>query len=301
MKAGAMLGILFSAALLAAATPGVVAQQGAHVLVAGPVTSRTLRYGPAPRQSAELFVREKAGRAPLIVYLHGGGWSAGTPRAGSGGAQADHFTGAGYAYATIGYRFVPEATVEDQLADVAQGIALLRQQKGVDPDRIVLLGHSSGGHLAAMLGADPSWLDKAGVPFEAVKAVVLLDPAAIDVPPIMAAGRGAGTVVRYYQPAFGDDPARQAALSPLHHTEAPNAPAWLMLHDVNNPLAGMQSEQLSVALVAAGAREATVVPVKDTTHLRLNDEIGRPGNPATAEIDAFLARTFPEGQRARVR
>jgi hypothetical protein len=152
-----------------------------------------------------------------------------------------------------------------------------------------------------MLGADPSWLDQAGVPFEAVKAVVLLDPAAIDVPPIMAAGRGAGTVVRYYQPAFGDDPARQAALSPLRHAEAPNAPAWLMLHDVNNPLAGMQSEQLSVALVAAGAREATVVPVKDTTHLRLNDEIGRPGNPATAEIDAFLARTFPDGQKARFR
>jgi acetyl esterase/lipase len=297
----AMLGMILSAGLLAAATPAIVAQPGPHVLVPGPVVTRELHYGPAPRQVAQLFLREKAGRAPLIVYLHGGGWSAGTPKAGSAAAEPDHFTGAGYAYATIGYRFVPEATVEQQLADIAQGIALLRQQKGIDPDDIVLLGHSSGGHLAAMLGADPAWLEAAGVPFEAVKAVVLLDPAAIDIPPIIAAGRGAGTVARYYQPAFGDDPARQATLSPLSHTEAPNAPAWLMLHDVNNPLAGLQSQQLSVALIAAGAREATVLPVQDTTHLRLNDEIGRPGNMATAEIDAFLARTFPKTRRPRMR
>lgn len=297
----AMLGMIVSAGLLAAATPAMIAQSGPHVLVAGPAVSHELHYGSAPRQVAQLFEREKSRHAPLIVYLHGGGWSAGTPRAGSAGAQADHFTGAGYAYATVGYRFVPEISVEQQLADVAQGIALLRRQKGVDADEIVLLGHSSGGHLAALLGADPAWLDRAGVPFEALKAVVLLDPAAIDIPPIMEAGRGIGTVARYYAPAFGDDPARQAALSPLRHAEAPNAAWWLMLHDVNNPLAGMQSEQLSVALIAAGAREATVVPIKGTTHLRLNDEIGRPGDPATVEIDAFLARVFPDTQRARMR
>ena len=294
----AMLGMIVSAGLLAAATPAVVAQAGPHVLVPGPVVSRDLHYGSAPRQVAQLFVRKQVGHAPLIVYLHGGGWSAGTPRAGSVGVQPDHFTGAGYVYATVGYRFVPDVTLETQLADVARGIALLRRQKGVDPDRIVLVGHSSGGHLAALLGADPAWLDAAGVPFDALKAVVLLDPAAIDVPPIMAAGRGAGTVKQFYQPAFGDDPARQAALSPLSHAEPPNAPAWLMLHDVNNPLAGLQSQQLSIALIAAGAREATVLPVSNTNHVRLNDEIGRPADAATAEIDAFLARVFPERRRS---
>jgi acetyl esterase/lipase len=297
----AMLATIVSTGLLAAATPAVVAQAGLHVLVSGPIVTRELHYGPAPRQLVQLFVREKAGRAPLIIYLHGGGWSAGTPRAGSAGQQPDHFTGAGYAYATLGYRFVPEATVEEQLTDVAQAIALLRRQQGVDPDRIVLLGHSSGGHLAALIGDDPAWLDKTGVPFDAVKAVVLLDPAAIDVAPIMAAGRGAGTVARYYQPAFGEDLARQEALSPLRHADAPNAPAWLMLHDVNNPLAGYQSQQLSAALIAAGAREATVLPIQDTTHLRLNDEIGRPGSAPTVEIDAFLARVFPDTRRPRMR
>lgn len=301
MRAGAMLGMLISAGLLAAGTPAIVEQQGPHVLVAGPTVRLAVRYGPAARQYAHLFTRERPGRAPLIVYLHGGGWSAGAQTSGSAGAQPDHFTSLGYAYATVSYRFVPDVTLEEQLADVAQAIAKLRRQDGVDPKRIVLIGHSSGGQLAALIGADPAWLDKAGVPFDALKAVVLLDAAAIDVPPIMEAGRGAPTVVRYYQPAFGDDPARQAALSPLRHAEPPNAPAWLMLHDVNNPLAGLQSRQLSVALIAAGAQEATVQPVKDTTHMRLNNEIGQPGDAATAEIDAFLARVFPEGQRPRLR
>lgn len=296
-----MIPPLLLAALLAAETPVVLARQGPHALVAGPVAAREVRYGPAERQSATLFTREKAVRAPLIVYLHGGGWSAGTPKAGSGGAQAEHWTGLGYAYATVGYRFVPEVALEEQVVDVARAVAALRRRPEVDPDRIVLVGHSSGAHLAALIGADPAWLDKAGAPFEAVKAVVLLDAAGLDVPPIIANGRGAGVVERFYRPAFGDDPSRQAALSPLRHAGPPDAPAWLMLHDVNNPLAGMQSRQISAALIAAGAREATVLPVADTTHVRLNDEIGKPLDKATAEIDAFLARAFPEMQRPRRR
>ncbi|HYZ47538.1 MAG TPA: alpha/beta hydrolase [Sphingomonas sp.] len=287
-------------ALLAAATPAIMEQAGPHVLVGGSMATQTLSYGADPKQTVTLFTREKAARPPLIVYLHGGGWSAGTPKAGYGGRQAEHWTSRGYAYAATGYRFVPAATVEQQLSDAAKAIALLRKQKGLDPDRIVLLGHSSGGHLAAMLGADPAWLEKAGVPFGAVKAVVLLDPAGLDIPPIMAI-RGDGTIERYYRPAFGDDPARQSTLSPMKQTEPPNAPAWLMLHDANNPYAGAQSADLAAALKGAGAREATVQAIAGTTHLRLNDEIGQPGNEATGLIEAFLARALPENQRRRVR
>jgi acetyl esterase/lipase len=289
-----------AAALLAAGTPAIVEQTGPRVLVAGPMARQALTYGAEPRQGLELFTRAAAGRAPLIVYLHGGGWSAGSPRAGSGGVQAEHFTSRGFAYATISYRFVPTATVEDQLRDVAAAIAFLRRQNGVDPDRIVLIGHSSGAHLAAMVGSDPAWLEAVGTQFGAVKAVMLLDPAALDIPPIMAMG-GGGTVERYYKPAFGDDPARQSALSPMKHVEPPNAPAWLMLHDVNNPLAAMQSGDFAAGLRAAGTNHVAVEPIAQTTHLRLNDEIGRPDDVATGLIDRFLAGALPETQRPRFR
>ena len=288
-----MIGV--AASLLAVATPAIVAQAGPHPLVGGPVVRRTFAYGADARQTIDLFTRDAAGRAPLLVYLHGGGWSAGTPRAGSGGAQPAHWTARGYAYATVGYRLVPNVTVEDQLRDVARAVTLLRGQAKVDPERVVLIGHSSGGHLAALLGAGPVWL---GRHFGALRGVVLLDPAALDIAPFMAAG---GSVVdRYHRPAFGTEPARWSDLSPVKHMAAPNAPAWAILYDVNNVVSGMQGTDLAAGLIAAGAK-AEVTSIADTTHLRLNDEIGRPGDRATTVVDAFLAELFPDRQRARFR
>lgn len=300
MRGMDVIGMIFAAALLAAATPSIAEQAGPHVLVAGPTVARTIVYGPEPRQGLELFTRTGAGKAPLIVYLHGGGWSAGSPKDGSKGAQADHWTSLGYAYATVAYRFVPVVDAEDQLRDVAKAIAMLRQEPGVDGRRIILMGHSSGGTMAAQLGTDPRWLAQAKVPFDAVKAVVLLDPSVLDLPPVMAV-KGDPTVDRYFRPAFGDDPARQSALSPVKQTEAPNAPAWLILADANNGFARAQGGDLAAGLLAAGAAEAKVVPIAGTTHMRLNNEIGAPDDKATAEIDVFLARALPEMQKARRR
>lgn len=293
-----MIGLWLTSLALAAATPAIVAQQGTHVLVAGPVEKRSLVYGPEQRQYLELFTKARAGRAPLVVYLHGGGWSDGSPRLGSGGAQAEFYTSRGFAYATVGYRYVPVATAEDQLADVARAIAFLRNQPGVDARSIILVGHSSGAHMGALLATDPSYFAAAGLKFEAVRGIVLLDPAALDLAPIMTAG--GPTVDRYFRPAFGADPARWSALSPLKQAEAPNAPDWLILHDANNLLAGAQGGDLVAGLAAAGAR-ATVLPIGGTTHMKLNDKIGREGDPASAAIAAFLARALPDTQRPRRR
>ncbi len=293
-----MIGLLLTSLALAAATPAIVAQQGTHVLVAGPVEKRSLVYGPEQRQYLELFTKARAGRAPLVVYLHGGGWSDGSPRLGSGGAQAEFYTSRGFAYATVGYRYVPVVTVEEQLADVARAIAYLKNQPDVDARRIILVGHSSGAHMAALLGADPSHFKAARLDFQAIRGVLLLDPAVFDLAPIMAAG--GPTVDRYFRPAFGADPARWSTLSPVKHAEVPNAPGWLILHDSNNFLAGAQGSDLAAGLRAAGAR-AAVLPVAGTTHMRLNDEIGRAGDSASEAMAVFLATAVPETQRPRRR
>lgn len=295
-----VIGLCVSAAVLGTATPAIVAQQGPRLQMAGPMLSRVIAYGPEPHQGLTLYTRKASGRAPLIVYLHGGGWSAGSPGDGANGAQANHWTGLGYAYATVAYRYVPAVTAEDQLRDVARAIAKLSRERGVDPGRIILIGHSSGGTMAAQIGTDPRWLQSAKVPFNAVKAVVLLDPSVLDLPPAMAQ-RGAPIVERYLRPAFGDDPARQSALSPMKQVEEPNAPDWLIVTDAANIFAQAQGADFAAGLIAAGADAATVVPIAGTTHMRLNNEIGRPDDKATAEIDAFLTRALPAMQRNRRR
>ncbi len=218
--------------------------------------------------------------------MHGGGWSIGDKRMGAG-QKGSHFLGQGWAFASTNYRLVPQARIEDQAADVAAAIAFLRRQPGIDPNRIVLMGHSAGAHLAALVATDPSYLAKAGVPISAVRGVVLLDGAGYDVGEQMAEPRNA--VASMYTQAFGADPRRQAALSPARHAAAPNVADWLILPIASRTDSTAQSEKLARLLREGGSR-AEVLPQAGKTHASLNRELGGEGDPATRVVDAFLSR-----------
>lgn len=249
---------------------------------------RELAYGADPLQKFDLVVPAGAKRAPLLLFVHGGGWSIGDKRMGES-VKAAHFTAVGWAYASMNYRLVPQATVEQQAADLALAIAYARAhaaEYGIDPDRIVLMGQSAGAHLAALVGTDPRYFAAAGVPIKAVRGVVLLDGAAYDVARQIALPGNLAAPM--YDAAFGQDPARQAALSPTRHAAAPNVASWLILPIEKRTDSGPQSRDLAAALNKAGAN-ASVVPVPEKSHRSLNMELGEHGDFATGEVDRFLA------------
>lgn len=255
---------------------------------AGPVPAgwREDAYGADPRQKVDWAVpKDGSGRAPLLLFVHGGGWSIGDKRPGAGQKGA-HFLGKGWAFASTNYRLVPSARVEDQAGDVAAAIAFLRRQPGIDPNRIVLMGHSAGAHLAALVATDPTYLRGAGVPMGALAGVVLLDGAGYDVPRQIASRFN--PVSDMYVQAFGTDPKRQAALSPAMHAAAPNAANWLILPVAHRADAVAQSEDLAGRLRKAGAR-AVVMPQRGKTHASLNRELGAARDPSTAVVDRWLA------------
>lgn len=255
-----------------------------------------ISYGSDPDQRFDFYpatgVNGRSGEnAPLIVFLHGGGWSIGD-KAQAAHAKPAHYTANGVAFASVNYRLVPKATVEQQAADIAAAIALIRAEAkefGVDPDRIALMGHSAGAHLAALVATDPRYLTKAGVPIAAVHAVVLLDGAGYDVQRQMA-GQNA-IAKRFYGPAFGNDPARQTALSPITHAGAPNAAAFLLIHAGSRAASREQAVALAARLRAAGT-EAVVAAMPEHNHMTLNRELGVAGDPATVAVDSFLTRTL---------
>ena len=75
-------------------------------------------------------------------------------------AKPQWFASHGWAFASIGFRALPEAPVEDQARDIGRALQTLRQQAGplgFDPQRLLLLGHSSGAHLTALIATDPSY------------------------------------------------------------------------------------------------------------------------------------------------
>ena len=252
-------------------------------------------YGSDALQKLDFYkAKNISGSAPLLVFVHGGGWKRGDKRNATGSDKVTHYTGLGYHMASINYRLVPAATVEQQGADVAAAIAYLlknREKLGVDPSRVVLMGHSAGAHLSALVGSDPQYLRGAGLDLSQLSGVVPIDGAAYDVPAQMS--EDAKMMKDTYIQAFGTEPERQKALSPFHHAQGPNAPSFLILH-VDRKDGKRQSEALAEALRKAGTKtQLNAFEGKGLKgHADINRKLGDPAYPATPVVDAWLKGVF---------
>ncbi|MGI5230812.1 alpha/beta hydrolase [Actinoallomurus sp. CA-142502] len=115
-----------------------------------------LTYGPAGRRNLlDLYRhRSRPTGAPVLIHLHGGGYTAG--RKNSQSLPLLHrLAGEGWVCVSANYRLSPQATFHDHLVDAKKVIAWVREHGpsyGADPDRIVLAGSSAGAHLAALAG-----------------------------------------------------------------------------------------------------------------------------------------------------
>lgn len=262
---------------------------------AAPAAPAEYAYGAAPLQKLDFWRAGASQPVPLIVFVHGGGWKRGDKSNATGMEKVTHWGAAGYAFASINYRLVPDATIEQEAADVAASIAWLRAHAatmGIDPSRIVLMGHSAGAHLVALIGTDPQYLAAAGMALSDVRGVIAMDGAAYDV--ARQIGAAGPLMRRTYAEAFGSDPARQRALSPTLQAAAPNAPAFLLIH-IDRDDGRTQTEALGAALAQAGT-PAQVEGVGGTGlrgHMDLNTGLGSAGAPATALVDAWLAKVVP--------
>lgn len=252
-----------------------------------------MAYGRDALQKLD-FWQAEGSNAPLVIFVHGGGWKRGDKNNATGQSKAPHYVGQGYAFASINYRLVPDAAVEQQAADVASAVAYLRNHStalGIDPRRIVLMGHSAGAHLSALVGTDPQYLRDAGLDVSALAGVIPLDGAAYDVPAQMT--DGARFMGDTYVQAFGTDPVRQKALSPYWHAASPNSPAFLILH-VERDDGARQSAKLAEALRKNGANvKLQAFEGKGLRgHMEINRKLGETGYPATAVVDAWLREIF---------
>lgn len=295
LAAGALI-----AGTLAQAAPGdrlrerMAERQGSAERQRGP-RPQTIAYGSDPLQQLDVYAAKgTTGKAPLVVFVHGGGWKRGSKDVAGSRYAPEHYTGQGYVYASINYRLVPAATVEQQAADVALALKTLLDRAdrlGIDRSRVVITGHSAGAHLVALVGTDERYLRGAGLSFADVDGVLPNDGAAYDVP---AQIRQSGPMMKdTYTQAFGTDPVRQRALSPTFQAPSPNAPAFLLIH-VKRKDGIAQAKDLETALRRAGSaverREFEGNGLQG--HSEINRRLGDPAYPATPVVDAWLKRVF---------
>ncbi len=110
-----------------------------------------LRYGPGPKETVDLFLPPVRAKG-TFVFLHGGYWRALDKSDFS--FVAPPFVARGYAVAVANYDLCPDvsmATIVDEARRAVAWLVLEGAAHGANPDRIVVGGHSAGGHLAAML------------------------------------------------------------------------------------------------------------------------------------------------------
>jgi arylformamidase len=263
-----------------------------------PAADTIIRYGSDEAQRILFFAppppapNERRRAPPLAVYVHGGGWAHGQPEMVEN--KPAWFRQHGWAFASVGYRLLPGGPVETQAADIGAALRRLRseaRERGYDPDRILLFGHSAGAHLTALVSADPQY---AGDAFAAIRGAILIDGACYDVPAQMATG-GRFMTQRTYIPAFGTDPVRQRALSPITHAGGRDVPDWLLLYTSARDDAEAQSRGLAAALDRGQVRtQLFEVPSQSrrqlSGHMEINRDFGTATYAANPAIVAIMQR-----------
>jgi acetyl esterase/lipase len=128
------------------------------------IVTGDLSYGPLSRQKLDVYAPLAPGPHPVIVFIYGGGWESGAR--GHYRFVAENLTRHGYAVVIPDYRVYPEARFPTFIEDAAQALRWVRDNVatyGGDPARLVLMGHSAGAHIGAMLALDRRYLAKSGM------------------------------------------------------------------------------------------------------------------------------------------
>jgi len=252
----------------------------------GTRVERDTAYGRDPGQRLDVYLPPRPAVPPLIVIVGGGAWSLGDKAAPATiGAKVAHWLPLGRTVASVGYRRLPEADPLEQARDVASALALLQRrlvEQGHRPSDAVLVGHSSGAHLVALLAADMSAAAIEGA--QPWLASILIDSAALDVVELMR-----GPHLPLHDRAFGSSETLWRQASPLHRLRGRPAPI-LLVHSSRRALAGQQAREFAAAVVASGGR-AEVLAV-DLSHADLNAGLGRE-REYTDRVDEFLRTLVP--------
>lgn len=269
-------------------------------LPSGVRLSKDLAYGSGALEKIDVYWPERAQNAPLVVMVHGGGWSRGDKSSESVVAnKVRAWTARGVAVASVNYTMIPQADPYQQAVGVARAIGWLRAHArdfGADPDRMTLMGHSAGAHLVALIEADPSVAIQAGIA-RGWLGVIALDGGSIDVEDTMRRDHA-----RLFDQAFGSQPAFWKKASPMAHlalrasSSDPGPRLAPMLLVCSSPRPESCSQSLAFAALArslGGRAETLQVPLN---HEQINMELGSPGS-YTSRVEAFMASVGSFGPR----
>ncbi len=252
-----------------------------EVLPAGVKVMRDVPYGKDALQGMDIYLPAYALAAPVILMVHGGAWRLGDKAASSVVQnKVARWVARGFIFISANYRMLPKAAPLEQAQDVAGALAAAQSNAlswGGDPARFILMGHSAGAHLVALLAASPDMAFKLGA--KPWLGTVALDSAAFDMVQIMQTQHA-----RFYDQAFGSDVAYWKAASP-YQVLSVNAAPILAVCSVRRSDSCRQAERFVDKAVSL--RLQAKVVKQNLSHREINLQLGVEGS-YTREVEAFM-------------
>ena len=238
-------------------------------------------YANEGKQRMDVYLPRQPAGAPVIFMVHGGAW-----RLGDKDARAvvenkvARWVPQGFIFISTNYRLLPDTAPLEQAEDIARALATAQAKAaswGGDPTRFILMGHSAGAHLVALVATSPEIVRRAGA--KPWLGSVLLDSAALDVVTIMQARHA-----RFYDRAFGKDPAYWRAVSPVHGLSENTAPLLAVCSSQRSESCPQASRFFEKA-TALGVRASVLQ--QDRSHQEINQQLGL-ANPYTDAVEVFM-------------
>jgi acetyl esterase/lipase len=241
-----------------------------------------IAYGPDPQHRLDVYIPSKPAEMlrPVLVFWHGGRWRYGD--------KADYrFVGAalaesGFVVAVANYRHYPQVKMPgfmDDAARAAQWTASHAAEYGGDSQRLFLMGHSAGAHLAALVALDPRYFAATGQPTPRIAGVIGLS-GPYDFLPLLEAD---------VQDMFGP-PDLYPLSQPINFVRADAPPMLLVQGLADETVWPKNSRNLATALTALG------VPVSLRLYPKLSHSdtvaalttVLRGRAPTLADIQSFV-------------
>ena len=219
------------------------------------------------RHRLDLYVPKGKRDVPVMLFVHGGGFTVGIKDQYAFVGQV--FASYGIATAVINYRLSPKTSYPGHVQDVARAFSWLRAhvgEYGGKADRIFIAGHSAGATLVAMVGADQAYLRDVGESMDHVAGVI----------PISGSFAQSGRSAMFQSPTPVDRDV-VANASAINHVGGPHPPFLILYGDMDMPRTGEDAEQMAIALKGAG-NSAEVHDIGEHAHMDMITGVMNPSD-----------------------
>ncbi len=255
--------------------------------------------GGHPRQVLDVYSPVAAKNLPVVFWIHGGGWQTGD----KSGVQLKPrlFVDNKFIFVSTNYRLLPTVDMETIIRDIAKSVRWVHENiatHGGDPNQIFIMGHSAGAQLAALVCTDERYFKAEGLDFSMVKGCVPVDGDTFDIPAIIEIAETRCKVYNLpkatfgHRQKFGNDPAKHRAFSTVSHiAKNKGIPPFLIMYVTNDADTSGQANHLGRVLKSHGI-PTTLFGGKETTHTKINADLGLADDPGTKALMAFVNQSL---------